>query len=413
MKILHISTSDRGGAANAGIRLHRGLRSKGIESKFLVLKKFKNTDHSYTFRNQFLLNKPKNFWNRLLKESKFKYEQFKLRGQPKGYEMFSFADSWFDIRQSKLFQEADIINLHWVAGFINYPTFFKNHSKPVIWTLHDMNPFTGGCHYSYACQAFEKTCGECPQLLGTQIPTLAQSSLKTKEKALSTTNLTIVSPSKWLSNLASKSHLFKSFPNFCVPNSIDFQVFKKTSQEKARQILGLPQGQKILFFTAQDTDNPRKGFQLLYKALPMLKDENLIVFMAGKKVGFSTTFAKIIEAGTINDPQKMALAYSASDIFVIPSLEDNLPNTVLESLACGTPVVGFNIGGIPDMIIPQKNGILVHEVSSENLAKALHHILNHLDHFDRNQITMDCYAKYALDVQAQAYINIYEKVLGK
>ncbi len=413
MKVLHISTSDRGGAANAAIRLHQALLKEGIDSKFLVLKKFKNYSETYKFREAFLLNRSKNFWNRLLKETKFKIEQNSLKGQPKGFEIFSYPDSWFDIRHSKLFQQADIINLHWVAGFLDYQTFFRGHSKKIIWTLHDMNPFTGGCHYSSDCQGFMANCSACPQLSGTNYPFLARKFFEVKKSALESANLSIVAPSVWLSDLAKNSALFGQFPNFCIPYSLDFEIFKRTEKREARQILNLPASKKILFFTAQDTANIRKGFQFLYQALPALKDENLVVFTAGKKAGFSVQNTEIIEAGTIESAEKMALAYSASDVFVIPSLEDNLPNTVLESLACGTPVVGFRIGGIPDMVKNGQNGMLADEISSSDLAKTLHYVLNHLERFDTTKIMENCQKTYAPSVQAQGYLALYEEILQK
>lgn len=413
MKVLHISTSDRGGAANAALRLHKALLQEGIDSSFLVLKKFGNSEKTHTFRESFLLNRYHNFWNRLLKETKFNYEQSQLKGQAKGFENYSFADSWFDIRKSKLFQEADIINLHWVAGFLDYRTFFEGHSKKIVWTLHDMNPFTAGCHYSANCQEYLSACQSCPQLAGVKKTDLAPSFFKIKEKGLKKANLTIVSPSNWLSNLAKASSLFRKFPTFCIPNGLDLELFKQSPKAEARKILNLPQDKKIVFFTAQDTTNIRKGFQILYDALPILSDKNIVIYTAGKKAGFSFPTIEIIEAGTINSPQKMALAYSAADLFVIPSLEDNLPNTVLESLACGTPVVGFTIGGIPDMIQNGENGVLVDEISTEKLAKALKHTLANLAQFDSQKIRENCQNKYTTKIQAQNYMNLYTKIIDK
>jgi len=411
MKILQICTSDKGGAAHAAIRLHLALLAQGVNSKILVLKKFKKTPQSYIFRADFLLNRYQNFWNRLLKETKNKLEKSQLEGQPKGFEMFSFVDSWFDIRQSKYFQEADIIHLHWVAGFLDYRSFFQEHSKKIIWTLHDMNPFTGGCHYASDCRNYLTDCSNCPQLKGIRKPNLARQFFQVKQQAFEGTNLHIVSPSKWLFEEAKSSALLGKFSNYYIPNGLNFQEFKATSKKEARQILNLPLDKKIIFFTAQDTTNIRKGFHLLQEALTHFEKigntADLVVYTAGKEGGFSLPKIEIIEAGTITSAEKMALAYSASDLFVIPSLEDNLPNTVLESLACGTPVVGFRIGGIPDMIQDGENGFLVDEISSTKLAQTLHYALQNLIQFDSQKIRANCQAKYAPEIQAKAYLDIY------
>lgn len=408
MKILHICTTDRGGAAAAALRLHQALLQQGADSNFVVLKQFKpEIPQSFVFRNDFFLNRINNFWNRLLKQTHWHWERHLLRGQSVDYELFTLPNSCFDLSKSKIFREADIIHLHWVSGFVDYTDFFTNTSKSIVWTLHDTNAFTGGCHYTSTCTQFETACQVCPQLQGTKQPFLAKENFQIKEKALETVrNMAIVAPSKWLVSLSQKSRLLGRFEHFHVPYSLDLEVFKPYSQAEARQKLGLPLDAKILLFVAQDVSNQRKGFHLLSEALQILqKKENILVCTIGKKTNLEIKNLTIKDLGFINSLQTMAEAYSAADVFVIPSLEDNLPNTVLESLACGTPVIGFPIGGIADMVKHHENGLLAEAVSAESLAETIEVFFE--KEFDKTEIRKDAEIRYAHTVQAKAYLEIY------
>ncbi len=411
MKILHICTTDRGGAAAAALRLHQALLQQGADSNFLVLKQFKpEIPKSFVFRNDFFLNRINNFWNRLLKQTHWHWERYLLKGQSADYELFTSPNSWFDLSKSKIFQEADIIHLHWVSGFVDYAHFFTNCSKSVVWTLHDTNAFTGGCHYTGTCTQFETACQICPQLQGTKQPFLAKTNFQIKQKALDTVKkMAIVAPSKWLVGLSQKSLLLGRFPHFHVPYSLDLEVFKPYPQAEARQKLGLPLDKKIILFVAQDVANKRKGFHLLAEALQILqKKENIVVCTIGKKTNLEINNLIIKDLGFINSLQTMAEAYSAADVFIIPSLEDNLPNTVLESLACGTPVIGFPIGGIADMVKDSENGLLAKEVSARILAQTIEIFFER--EFDKIKIRKDAQIRYAHGVQARAYLEIYEKI---
>ncbi len=411
MKILHICTTDRGGAAAAALRLHQALLQQGADSNFLVLKQFKpETPQSFVFRSDFFLNRINNFWNRLLKQTHWHWERHLLKGQSADNELFTLPTSWFDLSKSQIFQEADIIHLHWVSGFVDYANFFTNCSKSTVWTLHDTNAFTGGCHYTGTCKQFETACQICPQLQGTKQPFLAKKNFQIKEKAFETVRkMTIVAPSKWLVGLSQKSRLLGRFEHFHVPYSLDLEVFKPYSQAESRQKLGLPLNKKILLFVAQDVSNPRKGFHLLSEALQILqKKEDMMVCTIGKKTNLEINNLIIKDLGFITNLQTMAEAYSAADVFVIPSLEDNLPNTVLESLACGTPVIGFPIGGIADMVKNEVNGLLAKEVSGESLTKTIEVFFE--KEFDKTKIRKDAEIRYAHTVQAKAYLEIYNKM---
>ncbi|MBU2952158.1 glycosyltransferase [Tamlana agarivorans] len=422
VKVLIVNTYDRGGAANACLRLHEGLLGEDVNSNVLVLKKQKHINKT----TQFVFQKKKEprvkiIFNKLIlflkvlgfiKMKPFSKEAQFLKDRPKGLEMFSFPNSSFDITASPLYKEADIINLHWVANFLDYQSFFEKNKKPVIWTLHDMNPFLGGEHYKENFLGIDEN--------GTPIlrkrlqieKSIEEQLVGYKSKILqSVENLTIVTPSNWLSLEVKKSTAFKNKKVLTIPYGLNMELFKSIDVTYSRAVFNMPYNKTIVLFVADSINNNRKGFRLLKAAIQELNSKDVLLCAIGKKQGELSTFGNVLELGEIKDERLMAVAYSAADVFVIPSLMDNLPNTVLESLACGTPVIGFNIGGIPDMIEEGENGILCDEISSFGLKKAIEKFLNIKDRFDKKRIRENAAKKYDLSVQAQAYSKLFKSTL--
>ncbi|MDP4114572.1 MAG: glycosyltransferase [Bacteroidota bacterium] len=338
--------------------------------------------------------------------------------RPVGTELFTDTTSVASFSLVKEIQEADIINFHWVSGMLDFPNLpAALKGKKIIWTLHDMNPFTGGCHYTGDCKKFEEVCNSCIQLGSEEYNDLSHKNFLTKNNAFSQIQISIVTPSKWLGIQAAKSNLFKNFKVTTIPYGLPLQTFKNHSKLGLRKEFNIPSTHKIILFGADYVTNKRKGFGLLIEALDELyqngiKDILLGVFgVLGENTIDESKFP-VIKFGPISSEDTLSQIYSMADVFVVPSLEDNLPNTVLESLACGTPVVGFNIGGIPDMVKHKETGYLAEKGDVKDLANGIKWVLNSKKY---NKISKACRKvaeeKYDLSIQANSYIDLYKSLL--
>jgi len=426
MKVVIVNTYDKGGAANSCKRLHLGMILECITSNVLLRYKQNNWPNSLCFKQPQKelspLDKVGSKVKRILKELKLynprdevkdKKQSF-LNNRSNGLEMFSFPNSDLDITQSEIYKEAAIVNLHWVANFLDYKSFFEKNKKPIVWTLHDMNPFTGGEHYLEAYLGIDELGFPIKRKLSDIEISIAKENLAVKIKALSNAeNLTIVSPSRWLAAEARNSEVFKNKPVFCIPYGLDSDIYRPRDKNYSREILGIPKRKKVILFVADSVDNNRKGFVFLKRAFDQLEDPELVLCAIGHKNKELETIENVYELGVVHDERLMSIAYSAADVFVIPSLMDNLPNTVLESLMCGTPVIGFPVGGIPDMIQDGINGFLTADVSVDSLVVTLNKFLDNPSCFDSTEIRENAVKKYDQKVQAKQYIDLYNSILNK
>ena len=420
MKILHINTFDDGGAAKACLRLHEGLLDQGIDSKVLIKSK------KFSFRETYLFRFPNpNLWDRVKNKLLVLGKRFKLipefsktesikillKKQRKGLEIFSYPEAETDITLSPLYKAADIIHLHWVAGFLDWPSFFAKNRKPIVWTLHDQNPFLGIDHYAERFFGIDDD-GRPIQRLYSQEEISEEKKVNNYKKRIvaNVKNLVVVCPSKWLMSESKKSQVLGRFVHYHIPNGFPTNIFKPYNQDFCRDVLNLPKNKKIILFVSQSVDSIRKGFKLLRKALELLKDSNVLMCSVGYKAD-SESRRDSIDLGYVHDERLMAVIYSAADLFIVPSLEDNLPNTMIEALLCGTPVVGFPVGGIPDVIVNEKNGFLSATIDAVGLKEAIQNVLNNIDKYDRNLIAEDAFKKFNLALQAKRYIEVYQKVL--
>ncbi len=405
MKVLHINTLDKGGAAKASLRLQKGLRDSGIQSEMLVLYR-ENTDqpHIHAYHPQMRTG----VWQKLQHSLAYRWDNFQkkqmLRGKPSNYEVFSFPQTVYNITKHPLVQEADIIHLHWVANFLDYNTFFKQIQKPIVWTLHDLNPVSeSGFHYEHDEQNLLEDFEELNQFI-----------FQTKMEGLShASQMRIVPITKWIAQKSKKSQLLKRFKHEFIPNGLDLQIFKPTDQEASRKILGLPLDKKIVLFIADSVDNQRKGFNYLREALNNIPTENVALAVVGRGT-FEQMPCPTYPLDFIFDDRLLATVYDAVDVCVVPSLEDNMPNTVLEAMACQTATLAFAVGGIPEMIKSHKNGVLARQQDSKDLAQKLQFLLEE----DEYRLL---YAKNArqtvenhFDVrfQAQKFIKLYADMLN-
>jgi glycosyltransferase involved in cell wall biosynthesis len=293
---------------------------------------------------------------------------------------FSLPAPGYDLSRHETVQRADIIHLHWVSQLLS-PWGIGQLQKlgtPMLWTLHDQRPFTGGCHYSAGCRGFETNCQTCPQLGWADFP-LTEASLR-ESLACIGPNLVVVCPSRWMGDCARRSALLKEARIEVIPNGIDTDIFKPR-RAAARKELGFDPAAVYLLAGADDGMERRKGFPILEEAMRiclaqpsfreavMRRQVNLVFFGSAKPLmdlGFPVQWL-----GRFDSEESLARVYAACDAFVLPSTEDNLPNTMLESLCSGTPVLGFKVGGLPDAVEDGRNGLLVPAGDAEHLARAI------------------------------------------
>lgn len=418
MKILIVNTNDKGGAAIACKRLHYGLNLRGVTSQVLVRLKKNDWNKSDVFipnKYRYSLNEiKKRIFKRILKKINLyrDVQQDFLKNRNKSLELFSFPNSDCNVTHYEFYDDCDIVNLHWVANFLDFKTFFENNKKQVVWTLHDMNPFSGGEHYLESFIGIDEEGFPIKRNLTKEEIKVAEENLKLKKEVISKiSNLTVVAPSKWLAEEASKSEVFQNVKIHHIPYGLNTCIFSPRDKNYSRELLNLPKDKKVILFVAESISSNRKGFVFLKRAFERLQNSNLILCAIGSKTTGLVSIQNVLELGPINDERLMSAAYSAADVFVIPSLMDNLPNTVLESLLCGTPVIGFPVGGIIDMIQDGKNGFLAEDISVNSLVIALKKFLSNTNCFDSNKIRQNAVEKYDESVQSQKYIDLFTTIL--
>lgn len=417
-KIIQISTYDkRGGAAIAALRLSNALRQLGYDSSLLVKDASDSNERVRVFHPRATLPyRVGRFVRRFRMRTEF--EPYKAR-RPASMELFSDDRSEFGAALPRQISDCHIVNLHWVNGLVDVKSFFGAWHKPVVWTLHDMNPFTGGCHYSGDCDRYVDRCGRCPQLFSDREKDLSRSIWNRKNRSyenLITGNLHIVTPSQWMANLAEKSSLLKRFPKTVIPNGIDTEVFSPRDTTELRASLGIPEATPVVLFVADYAANERKGFLLLAEALRILdqNQEFCLISIGGDQPELPE--GKLhVHLGRVSDENRLATVYSLADVFVIPSVQDNLPNTTLESLACGTPVAGFRTGGVPEVV---REGITGRLADPGDLAGLRNAILDLLNRDDKAaEMSKACrnvaLSEYAQELQAARYLELYQKVFNR
>lgn len=417
LNVALLSTMDFGGAGKATHRLLRGLQAYGSDALMAVLCK-STEDPSIK-----LLSNSAGGLTTVSAEGAGRWEELfrKWRGQlagytnrPEGLEIFTDSRSRFSLEDIPELQRADILNFHWMAGLLNYPTSSSAlKGKKIVWTLHDMNPFTGGCHYAGECTGYLRSCGTCPQLGSSDKEDLSRKIWEDKRAAYADLDLTIVTPSRWLAECARNSSLLSRFPVHVIPNGLPTDIFRPHPKDELRRSFNIPEHARVILFGA-DYDTRRKGFHYLVDALRALPDKrNLVLASFGPlpETKFSSEFLTM-NFGSISNETRLAQIYSLADLFVLPSMEDNLPNTVIESMACGIPVVGFKIGGMPDMIEHKVNGYLAQPGDVTGLTEGIRWCLANasalkLGERCREKVELE----YSQRVQAESYTNLYENIL--
>lgn len=371
MKVVHICTSDlSGGAAIACKRIVDAQSLNGIDSKLLVQKKV-SADPKVFSTTKNILSKLQYILRMVSDEGYIRMFTEQARGR------FSNPVIGLDISSHPLVVDADIINIQWInGGFLSLDALRKigKLCKPIVWTMHDMWAFTGGCHYVSDCKNYLTECRNCPALKFRSDIDTSYRIFNRKREIFNSLNLTIVTTSRWLASEASNSSLLKDKKVHVIPTPMDSELFKPYNKIISRKKLKLPEDKKIILSGAMNLKDDRKGFNYLIKALQIiyklneLKDLELAVFGKLDESVISSIPVKVNQLGQLKTENEIVLAYNSADTFVAPSLEDNLPNTIMESMACGIPVVAFDVGGIPDLIDDGRNGILTKPKSVDGLA---------------------------------------------
>ena len=421
LNILHIALDDGGsGAGRAAYKLHAGLRRLGHESSMFVSKKISADPAVRAFEP------PVDQQSR--REREERRERIKKDFERHGGSRpeYLIGDGFTDDRSVngpellKQLPPCDLINLHWFGNFLDYRSFFTTVPKetPVVWTLHDMNAFTGGCHYDNYCGKFADGCGACPQLGSDDEEDLSRQIWGRKNDAfggIERDQLQLVGVSRWLAEEAGRSSLLGRFPIASINPSLDSRVFAPRNRAAARSALGVPEDASVVLFIADSLVTRRKGFSLLAETLESLEDvPNLFLLSLGHNDPGLVKSIPHLNLGYIEDDLALSGVYSAADVFVMPSLQEAFGQTVLEAMSCGTPVVGFDLGGIPEMIRPGVTGELAPPKDSEAFGKAVRGLLE--DPEKRAVLSANgrrmVVEEFAPDIQAGRYAEIYRSMLG-
>lgn len=384
MKILHINTNDSvGGAAIAAMRLHKIMLASGIDSTFFCLNRTINDDERILTVNRMTRIKSRTV-DSVFQRMFNRVALSKIKG------LFSNMRLGYNLRKFVDLNEYDVIYLHWINNSFLSLTGLEEickSGKKVLWFMHDMFPITGGCHHSFLCQNYKRDCyGHCPYMKNSKKSKhFAFKQLRTKRKILNKySNISFIAPSKWLYDCTINSSLIKNHSVYNIPNLLDQNVFRPLEKSFCKKIYNFPENKRIILFGADSAlINPYKGFNYLVEALNILNSDDTVNTKDLLLVVFGSSYNKTIEGmlpietrflGTLHDEISLSLLYNSVSVFCIPSIAENFPNTILESINCHTPVVGFNVGGIPDLINSNR-GYLAKYKDSEDFAKGIAFVL--------------------------------------
>jgi glycosyltransferase involved in cell wall biosynthesis len=414
VRITHLNTYEAsGGAAKAAARLHEGLSRLGHDSRLLVAQAELSKAGVIAFVP------PKDTVSRLRRVARrfaLAPAAKQIAARPAGPHFFSDDRSPLGADLLLQLPPSDVLHLHWVAGFLDYRQFFRKLPRGLrlVWTLHDMNSFTGGCHTDGGCGRYQEQCGACPQLRSTEPEDLSAYVWKRKRQAYSSIpadSIRFVTPSCWLAEEAKKSSLLRQFPISVIPHGLDLEVFRPRSRQSARELFGIPPEAKVVLFVSAWANDPLKGLGPFLEALHGLAHiPELCVFVVGRGAERETLGMRGVVLGSVRDDLLLSQVYSAADIFAAPSMQDNFPNTALEALACGVPLVAFAVGGLREIVRDGETGILVPPGDVAALRAALAQLLQSPQLRVRmaensRRIAVE---QYSVEIQAHRYVELYE-----
>ena len=418
MRVLIINTSERiGGAAIAANRLMDALRNNGIQAKMLV--RDKQTDNIAVIGfNKSLWKIWQFIWERIVI---WKANRFKK------HNLFAvdIANTGTDITTLPEFQQADIIHLHWInQGMLSLKDLRKilSSGKPIVWTMHDMWPCTGICHHARECDNYHQECHHCPYLYkGGNQKDISNQVFRQKKELYQLAPIAFITCSQWLKERARQSALLTNHAVENIPNPINTNLFKPRNKQEARMKSGLPTDKKLILFGSVKITDKRKGIdyfiescKLLAEKYPELISELGVVVYGNESEQLKSLVPfPVYPLNYISSEKELVNVYNSVDLYVTPSLEENLPNTIMEAMSCGVPCVGFHVGGIPEMIDHLHNGYVADYKSSEDFANGIHWALSEGEYQALSEeACRKVSTSYSESAVAKRYINVYNKITG-
>lgn len=412
MKVLHVGLYDRyGGACIAAYRQHVALLRQGVDSRMWVRFKVTDDDKVAAFSPPWALGTRT---RRILRRHSLQRERIKAGVREEIFDDRS-EHGGVEMRSAPA---ADVINLQFAWGFTDYPDFFHAlpAHHPVVVTMHEMGNFTGGCSYSTGCTQFHNECHHCPKLTRSGPRDFARMGWERRRDAFMRRRegmLHFVADSHWLAGEARKSSLLKEYPISVIHYGLDSEIYRPLDRAFARALFNIPENLPVVAFAAASVDDKRKGVSHLVEALTNMPLRSFLLTW-GKSFPPKLGDIPKLHLGSLDNEHLMALAYNAADVFVMPSLEEAFGQTALESIACGTPVVAFDAGGISDTVRHEQTGLLVDVGRSMDLCNAITRVLSdrvlwrRLSEEGRRLAT----AEFSLERNATRYIDLYQSLLG-
>jgi glycosyltransferase involved in cell wall biosynthesis len=412
MKILYLNGADvEGGAAKAATRLLQAVHAKGADARLHVQRK--SGDDS-------LVDGPGSPLARAFGFARPTIEQLLLGiGPEKTIGPFCAAYLPDGLARLAFDPAPDIIHLHWVARMMRLETL-AGFKVPLVWTMHDSWAFTGGCYLPGDCTRYRESCGKCPVLDSSEDADLSRRIWERKKRAWRGLDLTVVTPSKWMADCAMSSSLFHDVRVEVIPNGIDIHRFRPSDRNTARDAFSLPHDKKLILFGAKEATSDRnKGFHLLVEALRQLASVpghdrmELVIFGSTEAAPPPDCGLRTHYLGWQQDEANLAQLFSAADLFVLPSLQENLPYTVMEAMACGIPCVAFNQGGVSDLIDQEQNGYLAHPYEATDLARGIAWVLENEERWNglASHARQKVEQEFAVEKVAERHLALYWEIL--
>lgn len=409
MKVLHLNAKDiQGGAARAAYRLHSTLQEE-IDSSMLVRQKHSDKEEIQSMSSIFSTQISK--FRRGIDSLPFR----RYRDRSETY----FSTCAIPDQVNKKIQkiDPDIVHLHWVGGGYMRIESIGKINYPTVWTLHDMWAFTGGCHYSGDCEKYTRSCGECPVLGSNDREDLSRKVWERKNSSWESFDPTVVTPSYWLTECAKSSSILGDETVRTIPNTIPVSKYQPKPRKESRQMFDISRDKHVFLYGAMDaTSDPRKGYRYiedLMDQIPSDKAKNIEFVVFGSEESRTTVEhgIPVNYLGYVSDSQLPAL-YSSADAMIVPSRQDNFPNTILESLACGTPCIAFDVGGIPDMIKHEQTGYLAEPYETDGLLSGIEWVVQEKE--DHELVEERC-RRFVLnncspDVVRRQYLSLYSEI---
>lgn len=408
MKVLHLVGGElNGGAARGAFWLHEGLLRRGVESKIL-------TNSKSTLGDRNTESVTRTLGQQIANAVRARVDQIPVKFyRHRNTEIFSTAITGYNFRRHPLYDWADIIHFHWInGGFVNMK-HLSGIKKPVVWTLRDMWPITGGCHVALDCVKYTTGCGACPQL-GSHSPRDLSSYIVRRKKRHLPDNLTLVGISDWISDCARSSAVFRTTDVMTIHNNVNCQEFSPVDRKAAKAILGIPADRQVILVGAQHGKHTWKGFDKFAAAMKHLKNRDalLLVFGNAEESSIRSFGLDYKVVGTLSDLIALRVVYSAADVYVSPSIMESFGKTIAEAMACGTPSVCFAATGPKDIVEHMVSGYSAAPFDVADLAAGIQWVLDHAssDVLSRNARER-IVTKFDTSIVAAKYSDLYSKLL--